>query len=805
MLDTHMNTAAADVSLPELHEFQAQILSHLRTSVGKNPAHATPYDWRMSLSLTLRDMVVDPWFKSTQATYEAKGKRVYYLSMEFLIGRLIEDVAVNLGAETLAAEAMKGLGQDYEVIVANEPDAALGNGGLGRLAACFLDSLSTLGIPAYGYGIRYEHGLFEQHFQDGQQIETAEGWLNQRHVWEFERPEVAYPISFGGHVETADGKATWHAGETVIALAYDTPIVGWQKKWANTLRLWSAKPTVLFDLASFNRGDYINASAPEALARTISRVLYPDDTTDQGKELRLKQEYFFTAASLHDILRRFKSECHDLRKLSDHVAIQLNDTHPAIAGPELVRILVDIHGFDMDAAIATAQSCLGYTNHTLLPEALEAWPEHLFSRVLPRHYQIIQDIQARVLRPVADDIHIIEHGTVKMGELAFAMAHKINGVSALHSELVKKTVFAGLHKAFPDRIVNQTNGVTPRRWLYTCNPALSGLITDTIGTGWVDDLEQLQGLEPHVADTAFLDAFGRAKRANKVAMSDWLVARGGAALNPDAMFDIQIKRIHEYKRQFMNILETIAHWNDIRDNPTGNWTPRVKVFGGKAAPGYAVAKDIIRLINDVAATINIDPVTRDVLQVVYPENYNVSMAEVLIPAADLSEQISTAGKEASGTGNMKLGLNGAPTIGTLDGANVEIREHVGADNFFLFGLTAAEVMERRQVAGYARTAIEASPRLMRVLAQMAEGRFSGGDTGRYAGLLTNIWDHDYFCVSLDFDAYYDAQRTVDAAFGDVSQWTKIAALNTARLGWFSSDRTIKGYAKDIWDTRSLLK
>ncbi|MFK7761778.1 MAG: glycogen/starch/alpha-glucan phosphorylase [Roseobacter sp.] len=780
------------------------ILRHLKHSLGKDPAHASLYDWRMSLSLSLRDHVVDPWFESTRKTYEARGKRVYYLSMEFLIGRLIEDVAVNLGLEDMAEEAITKLGLDYSEVVANEPDAALGNGGLGRLAACFMDSLSTLGIPAYGYGIRYEHGLFEQHFKDGVQIETAETWLAQRHVWEFERPEVSYPIHFGGHLKSVDGKSVWEPSETVVASAYDTPVVGWQGRWANTLRLWAAKPTVHFDLESFNRGDYIAASAPEALARTISRVLYPDDTTEVGKELRLKQEYFFTAASLQDLLRRFLSEGGEIVDLPNKVAIQLNDTHPAIAGPELVRLLMDEHGVEVAQAISLARGCLAYTNHTLLPEALERWPETLFARILPRHYRIIQLIEAAHFATAGDAVRIIENGEVKMGELAFVMAHHVNGVSALHSELVKETVFSELHATYPDRIVNQTNGITPRRWLYSCNRPLRSLINETVGTNWPDNLDQLSGLTAHVDDAAFLERFQAAKDANKAHLSNWLKARDGISIDPTAMFDVQIKRIHEYKRQLMNLLETVALWNDIRANPSGNWTPRVKIFGGKAAPGYVVAKQIIHLINDVAKVINNDPTTKDLLQVVYPENYNVSMAEVLIPASDLSEQISTAGKEASGTGNMKFALNGAPTIGTLDGANVEIRDCVGAENFFLFGLTAAEVTARRSEPEYARRAIEASATLKEVLDQIRTGRFSQDDKNRYVGLVDGLYAHDYFLVTCDFDSYYATQRDVDAAFMARSSWTRLAALNTARVGWFSSDRTIRGYAQDIWQAESLL-
>ena len=780
-------------------------MRHLKLSIGKDPEHAGLYDWRMSLSLALRDQLVEPWFASTRKTYEGKHKRVYYLSMEFLIGRLIEDVTINLDVEEMAVEAMTALGQDYYAVVANEPDAALGNGGLGRLAACFMDSLATLAIPAYGYGIRYEHGLFEQHFEGGQQTESAEGWLAQRHAWEFERPEVAYNIHFGGYVSEVDGKANWNPSETVLASAYDTPVVGWKGQWANTLRLWAAKPVKLFDLDSFNRGDYVGANAPERLARTISRVLYPDDTTQGGKELRLKQEYFFTSASIKDLLRRYLSEGNDIRDLHKHVAIQLNDTHPAIAGPELVRLLIDKHDFSVDDGIEMARKCLAYTNHTLLPEALERWPEELFARILPRHHRVIQMIQDRHLEMTGSDIRIIEHGDVKMGELAFVMAHSVNGVSALHSELVKETVFSDLHKAYPKRILNQTNGITPRRWLYSCNPPLRNLITDTIGTGWEADLEKLQDLNAHLDDASFQQAYRAAKSQNKDRLAKWLMDRNGFKLDTSAMFDIQIKRIHEYKRQHLNILETIALWNEIRDNPNGNWTPRVKIFGGKAAPGYVLAKSIIRLINDVAAVINNDPVTRDLLQVVYPENYNVSMAEILIPASDLSEQISTAGKEASGTGNMKLSLNGSPTIGTLDGANVEIRDHVGHENFFLFGLTAAEAQAKRGEDGYARRAIESSPRLSRVLGQIGAGVFSNGDQHRYSDILHNLYEQDYFLVSCDFEDYYAKQREVDAVYQDETRWTRMAAANTAGMGWFSSDRTIRSYADQIWDAKSVIQ
>ncbi len=786
-------------------DLRSDTLRHLEFSLGKDLPHAHVYDLRMALSLAVRDRIITPWFASTRATYAARGKRVYYLSMEFLIGRLLEDAIVNLGLRDEARAVCESCGFDYHSILADEPDAALGNGGLGRLAACFLDSMSTLGCPGHGYGIRYEHGLFQQRFENGVQIEEPEEWLRQKHAWEFERPEATYDIGFGGRVLDRGGRRLWEPGEKVLAKAHDTPIIGWRGRWANTLRLWGAEAVHGFDLAAFNRGDYMGATAAEALARTISRVLYPDDTSDAGKELRLRQEYFFTAASLRDILRRYRGEHEDLAALPKHVAIQLNDTHPAIAGPELIRLLHDEHGMDFEAAEDTARGCLGYTNHTLMPEALERWPEWLMERVLPRHLEIIARIDERHARAHPDrNAHIIHDGNVNMGELSFIMAHRVNGVSALHTDLVKDTVFAELNRLHPGRIVNQTNGVTPRRWIVAANPALRRLVGDTIGPRWVADLERLTELEPHIEDAGFMEAYAAAKRANKEALALWLHESQGIKVDPAAMFDIQIKRIHEYKRQHMNILETIALWNAMREDPGAGWTPRVKIFGGKAAPGYVLAKEIIRLINDVGRVVNADPVTRDMLQVVYPPNYNVSMAERLIPAADLSEQISTAGKEASGTGNMKFAMNGALTIGTLDGANVEIRERVGAENFFLFGMTASEVVARRAVEGHAAKAIAESPRLAQALEQVASGVFSEGDTERYAAVVDNLRHHDFFVVCSDFDAYWDAQRAVDAAFRDPAAWMRMAALNTARSGWFSSDRTIRGYMADVWDATPLI-
>ncbi|NDV99309.1 glycogen/starch/alpha-glucan phosphorylase [Salipiger sp. PrR002] len=781
------------------------VLQHLRYSFGKDPEHAILEDWRMALSYAVRDRITDAWIDATHKTYEAGAKRVYYLSMEFLIGRLIEDGIVNLELVDEAKAVLQEFGKDYAAVLADEPDAALGNGGLGRLAACFLESLSTLGCPAHGYGIRYEHGLFRQSFVDGRQVEQPELWLEQRHAWEFERPEVRYRIGFGGHVDTRGETVRWHPSEVVDAEAYDTPIVGWKGRWANTLRLWSGRAIHPFDLDRFNHGDFAGAAQPEALARTISRVLYPDDTTVEGKELRLKQEYFLTAAALRDILRRFDNQFGDLRKLPSKVAIQLNDTHPAIAGPELVRVLHDERGLSFEESMEIAKGCLSYTNHTLLPEALETWDEALFGRLLPRHIQLIDQIDSTHAKQNPSRLNSMraDH-QVKMGPLSFVMAHHVNGVSALHTELMKTTVFEELHNLHPERIVNETNGVTPRRWLLSCNPRLAGLITETIGEDWVDDLEQLQKLEPSIEDAAWLDRYTQVKRDNKAELSNWMGQTYGLHVDPEMLFDVQIKRLHEYKRQHLNILETIAHWAEIRDNPNADWTPRLKLFGGKAAPGYFFAKDIIRLINDAATVINSDPVTAPFLKIAFLPNYNVSLAERMIPAADLSEQISTAGKEASGTGNMKFALNGAPTVGTLDGANVEIREHVGAENFFLFGMTAEEVMERRKIEGHARKAIDADPRLKRALDLIREGRFSPGEPERYHGITSNLEGADYFLVCSDFTDYWRAQREVDVAFKDTRAWAHMAALNTARSGWFSSDRTIRGYMGDIWGATSLL-
>lgn len=801
----------SDLDLPAAspEQFRRSLLHHLRYTVGTDPQHASKYDWRIALTHTIRDRATQPWFQATRRTWAEDRKRVYYLSMEFLIGRLLEDATINLGLRDVAVQVFDELGLDFQDLADDEPDAALGNGGLGRLAACYLESMATVGCPAYGYGLRYEHGLFRQQFSDdGQQVESPEDWLTTNNPWDFTRPEAAYPVGFHGKVIEQDGRQLWVPQHNMIAEAHDTPVVGWQGRWANTLRLWAAKPTAdLFDLERFNAGDFTQAAEPEAWARTLSRVLYPNDTTSLGKRLRLAQEYLLTSASVQDILRRFLDGHSDLTRLPDFAAIQMNDTHPAIAGPELIRLLVDQHGFEFDTAVTTTTQVLGYTNHTLLPEALERWSVPLMKSLLPRHMQIIEQLDtqhAELHSPRPESVGLITDDQVRMGDLAFITSHNINGVSALHTDLVRENLFPALNELHPGRIVNVTNGITPRRWLKLANPPLAKLITETVGSGWEVDLDKLRGLEPYAEDPGFQAAFARTKLEAKDRFANWAHETHGIEVPTDALFDVQAKRLHEYKRQLLNILQTIAHYQRIKADPSGNWQPRVKLFGGKAAPSYEFAKLTIRLINDVGAVVNNDPETRDLLRVIYPANYNVSMAEKLIPAANLSEQISTAGMEASGTGNMKFALNGALTIGTLDGANVEIREQVGAENFFLFGLEAAQAAQRQHEDGHSHRAIEHSPALRGVLDALSSGVFSPDDPNRYEQITDKMYNHDWFLVTDDFDAYDAAQGQVDTAYRDQAHWNKMAILNTARMGYFSSDRAVAEYMRNIWHIEKAL-
>ncbi|WP_164730410.1 glycogen/starch/alpha-glucan phosphorylase [Pelagibacterium montanilacus] len=794
---------------------KSEILEKLTYAVGKDPIVARDTDWLTATILTVRDRIIDQWMESTRDTWRTSKKRVYYLSLEFLIGRLMRDAITNLGLMDDVREALASFNVDIEELIEREPDAALGNGGLGRLAACFLESMSTIKVPAYGYGIRYVHGLFRQEISDGWQVELPETWLAHGNPWEFERRESSYEVGFGGHVEPVpqpDGtvRQVWHPAEHVLAVAFDTPVVGWRGARVNTLRLWSAQAIDPILLDRFNSGDHVGALEESAKAGALTRVLYPADSNPAGQELRLRQEFFFSSASLQDIVRRHLQQYGDLGSLPEKVAIQLNDTHPAISIAEMMRILIDIHGLGWKEAWKLTRGTFAYTNHTLLPEALESWPVALIERLLPRQMQIVYAINAQLLEEAREKgvdagrisaISLIdEQGgrRLRMGSLAFVGAHSVNGVSALHTDLMKKTVFADLHQMYPDRINNKTNGVTPRRWLMQCNPGLTRLVSERIGPGFLDDIELLAKLDDHAEDRGFQNQFDAVKRANKERLAEVIAERIGVTVSPDAMFDVQIKRIHEYKRQLLNIMEAVAQYNMIRAHPEKQWVPRVKIFAGKAAPSYWNAKLIIKLINDVARVVNGDPAVRGLLKIAYIPNYNVSLAETIIPAADLSEQISTAGMEASGTGNMKFALNGALTIGTLDGANVEMRDHLGAENIVIFGMTADQVDEQRSHHRSPRETIEGSSMLAEVMEAIGGGVFSPDDRGRYRELMDGLYDHDWFMVARDFDAYYAAQRNVDAIWSDDARWSAMAIRNTARMAWFSSDRTIRQYAQEIW-------
>jgi glycogen phosphorylase len=796
-------------------ELKAAVLAKLTYAVGKTPGLATPRDWFLAVTFATRDIIVGRWLESLNGVYVDGRKRVYYLSLEFLIGRLLFDALTNLGVAQPMAEALDELGVNLTDLRKIEPDAALGNGGLGRLAACFMDSMATLSIAAHGYGIRYDNGLFRQIIRGGWQQETPEDWLVNGNPWEFVRPEYNYAIGFGGWVEMVENDErtshVWHPAETVEAVAYDTPIVGWRGRHVNTLRLWSARATDPLKLEAFNAGDYLGAFSERVRAEAISKVLYPSDATPAGQELRLRQEYFFASASLLDLIRRHVKQWGDVRTLGEHAAVQLNDTHPSIGISELMRILVDLNKVEWDEAWSITQATFSYTNHTLLPEALETWPVPLMERVLPRHMQIIYLINAAHLdsarrRGFVDaamlaGISLIdEHAgrRVRMGNLAFIGSHKINGVSALHTDLMRKTVFHSLNSVYPGRITNKTNGIAFRRWLMECNPDLADIIRSTLGERGLDDYHALKGLAAHADDSSLQERVAQARRKRKAALARVITDQLNLRVDAEAMFDMQVKRIHEYKRQLLNLLETVARYNAIRANPTIDFAPRVKIFSGKAAASYTQAKLIIKLAIDIAKVVNSDPTVRGLLKVVFLPNYNVSLAEIIMPAADLSEQISTAGMEASGTGNMKMALNGALTVGTLDGANVEMRDFVGDDNIFIFGLTAAEVESARAGGIDSTEHIAASPILHEALDEIASGVFSTDDAGRYRGLVDTLTHHDYFMICADFDAYWKTQLKIDEAWRDRNRWMRSSVMNTANVGWFSSDRTIGEYAKEIW-------
>jgi starch phosphorylase len=756
--------ALPDLDHPTLDavSIRRSLYNRLVYTIGKDPITATDRDWFYAAAAVVRERMIERWMETMRSYYVEDRKRVYYLSMEFLMGRTMTNSMLNICAEKEFLEALAALGEmglQPGNIAEMEPDAALGNGGLGRLAACFLDSMATMGVAGYGYGIRYEYGMFHQGIEEGQQVEHPDNWLRYGNPWEFPRPEVLYQVKFHGRVvEFADehGKKNyqWVDTDDVMAMAYDYPIPGYDTGTVNNMRLWAAKASRDFDLKYFNEGNYIRAVEDKNDSENLSKVLYPDDTTEMGRELRLKQQYFFVCASLQDMLYRFEKSETSLDKLSDMVAIQLNDTHPSIAVAELMRILMDLHHLDWVQAWGITTRCFAYTNHTLMPEALETWPVGLFERVLPRHLQIIYEINQRFLKDVMHHypgdpalwqrMSLIDESPrgkrIRMSHLAIVGSHKVNGVAAIHTRLMKETIFADFHRLWPDKIVNMTNGVTPRRWLNQANPALSKLITAHIGRDWLKDLDQLRRLAPLTADAAFRDEFVRVKRSNKLRLAQTIQQRLGVKVDPDSLFDVQIKRIHEYKRQLLNVLHVITLYNRLRAG--GDAPSRTVIFGGKAAPGYRMAKLIIRLINDVGDIVNNDPLMGDRLKVVFIPNYDVSTAEIIIPAADLSEQISTAGTEASGTGNMKLALNGALTIGTLDGANVEIRNEVGAENIFIFGLTADEVAQQ-YAAGYKSWVhYDGNAELKQTLDMLRDGYFSPEDRDRYKPVFDTLTYHN---------------------------------------------------------------
>ncbi len=817
-----MNAAADfpfDAPGRDLESLKHAIANKLMFTVGKDPKTARAEDWLNAAAFAVRDQLVERWMKTTRAQYAQDAKRVYYMSMEFLIGRTFGNAMLALGLRDRVRQALLDFGVDMDAITELEPDAALGNGGLGRLAACFLDSMATLNIAGFGYGIRYDYGMFRQTIVDGRQVEVPDYWLTRGNPWEFPRPEVTYRVRFGGHVVKQDGAAgvyEWLDSHDVQAMAYDTIIPGYDTMATNTLRLWSAKATQEIDLNAFNRGNYFAAVESKNHSENVSRVLYPDDSTESGRELRLHQEYFFCSASVQDLLRRYMSRHAGFEELPAKVSIHLNDTHPVLAIPELMRLLLDEQQLPWDDAWRLCQGVFSYTNHTLMHEALETWPVKMLERILPRHLQIIYDINDRFLTGLAQagfDAEVLrkvslvdEHGDrrVRMAYLAVLTSHSINGVSALHSELMKESIFFDFARLWPDRFNNKTNGITPRRWLAQANPALSAVLDKHIGTGWRRDLTQLSGLMPLLGTEKVLAGFQQAKLANKRRLAAWVHKNMGLEIPTDALFDVQVKRIHEYKRQLLNVLHVVTRYQRILANPEAAVVPRVVVFAGKAASAYHMAKLIIRLINDVAKVINNDPRVGDKLKVVFIPNYSVSLAEMIIPSADLSEQISTAGTEASGTGNMKLSLNGALTIGTLDGANVEILQNVGAENIFIFGMTTPEVAATR-AAGYQPVRVmEQNPELNAVLQAIRTGLFSPDEPGRYQGIYDTLvtWG-DHYLLLADYASYLAAQERVDLAYQDPNDWAIKALRNVAGMGPFSSDRTIGEYAEKIWNSPAL--
>ncbi|XSG84566.1 MAG: glycogen/starch/alpha-glucan phosphorylase [Methylohalobius sp. ZOD2] len=797
-----------------IYSIKETLINHLIYSLGKDPVEASDRDWFYALAHTVRDRLTSRWMETMRRYYLRDVKRMYYLSMEYLLGRSLINNLLNLGDYESFRKALEEMGMDLTKLADIEYEAALGNGGLGRLAACFMDSLATLQMPGFGYGIRYEYGIFCQTIENGSQVEHPDPWLRDEHPWELPRPEIQYPIRFGGRVEIRQDvggapRPRWVDTEDILAMAYDVPVLGYGGETVNNLRLWAAKASREFDLTYFNKGNYIQAVAEKIQSETLSKVLYPDDTTQMGRELRLRQEYFFASASLQDILAKYLQDHIGFESLPQEAAIQLNDTHPAVAIPELMRILVDLHEIPWETAWDITVATFSYTNHTLQPEALETWPVFLFETLLPRHLQILYEINARFLRMVSERhpgdtdlirrVSLIEEGgekRIRMAHLAIVGSHKINGVSKLHSRLMQTTIFRDFARIFPDRFLNVTNGVTPRRWLNQCHPPLAKLITEAAGPQWVREAERLERLAPLATDPAFQQSFQAAKHAGKKHLAKYLQTDLGIEIDPDTLFDVQIKRLHEYKRQLLNVLHVITRYNRLR--ASRDLLPRTVILGGKAAPGYFMAKLIIKLIHDVAATVHRDPIANDRLRLIFVPNYGVSNAMMLIPATELSEQISMAGTEASGTSNMKMALNGALTVGTLDGANIEIRDAVGEDNLFIFGHTAQALVELRRQGYTPREYYRAHPELQLAVDMIAEGYFSPDDPDRFRPLIDSLLGEDRFAVLADYADYIACQERIDRMYLNPHEWNRRAILNIAYAGRFSSDRAIREYAAQIW-------
>jgi starch phosphorylase len=783
-------------------------------SVAQDQFTARDFDVYQALARAVRDRLMERWFKTQNTYYHQDVKRTYYLSLEFLMGRSLQNNIQNLGANDAYSRAMSELGFRLEDVAEQEWDAGLGNGGLGRLAACILDAAATLELPFYGYGIRYEYGIFLQKIIDGAQVEFPDGWLRYGNPWEIQRTEAIYPVRFYGHTHgeyDTEGRyrVEWRDTQDVWAMAYDTPVAGYRNGTVNTLRLWSAKSSREFDLASFNAGQYIQAVQDKTISENISKVLYPADDQSGGKELRLKQQYFFVSATLQDVIRRFKKRrAWQWEELPDKVAIQLNDTHPALAVPELMRVLVDQEGLEWDLAWTLTQKVCAYTNHTILPEALEVWPVELWRRLLPRHLEIVEEVDRRFRATVRDRYPfddaklsrlaiVLDGHSIRMANLAIVGSHSVNGVAKLHTDILKASTFAEMNELFPGRINNKTNGITPRRWLFQCNPGLTRLITEAIGEGWKQDLDRLRQLTAHAGDPGFQDAWSAVKRRNKEALSAWAADSHGFKLDPDFLFDVQVKRIHEYKRQLLNLMHVVTLWNRLRDGQDLA-TPRHVLIGGKAAPAYWVAKDIIRMAHALSVAIEADPCTRGRLRLSFLPNYRVSTAQLIFPACELSEQISTAGTEASGTGNMKAALNGALTIGTLDGANIEIKDEVGEANIFIFGHTAEAIVRLRDSGYNPRAWAGGQPELQRTIDTLRtlEG-------GSFAWIADGLVTHDHYLHCADYSSYVETQARAAAAYATPREWARMSILNTAGMGQFSIDRTVRQYAREIWETQAV--